>query len=192
MHFTAVVIAHFLAVSAWAGQTGGFHYFRRDNVSAPYAIKPPPLTTDWTYKVGTNPWPEYPRPLVQRSEWQNLNGVWKYQNATSAAEVDNPPFGTTLSSEVLVPSCLESGLSGIQTTYAIWSWFSTTFTTPNWSGQRVLLNFGAVDYEATVFINGKQAGFNRGGYFEFTIDATDYLSSNGTNELCVSRQVHSS
>jgi beta-galactosidase/beta-glucuronidase len=55
----------------------------------------------------------------------------------------------------------------------------------NWIEQRVLLNFGAVDYEATVFINGKQAGFNRGGYFAFTIDVTDYLSTNGHNELYV-------
>jgi beta-galactosidase/beta-glucuronidase len=46
-----------------------------------------------------------------------------------------------------------------------------------------LLNFGAVDYEATVFVNGNQVGFSRGGYFRFTFDATDYLSSNGTNEL---------
>lgn len=54
----------------------------------------------------------------------------------------------------------------------------------NWANQRVLLNFGAVDYEATVYVNGQQVGSNRGGYFRFTIDVTDYVSlSNGTNEL---------
>ena len=77
-----------------------------------YAVKQPPLTTPWTYKAGTNPWPEYPRPQLQRPKWQSLNGIWRYQNASSLNAVDTPPFGQNLSREVLVPSCLESGLSG--------------------------------------------------------------------------------
>lgn len=77
-----------------------------------YTVKEPPLTTDWTYRVGTNPWPEYPRPQLQRAEWRNLNGVWKYQNSSSLDAVHSPPFGHILQHEVLVPSCLESGLSG--------------------------------------------------------------------------------
>lgn len=79
---------------------------------AKYAPKEPPLTTPWTDKVGTNPWPEYPRPQMQRSQWQNLNGVWQYRNASSLSEMKNPPFGQELGQEVLIPSCLESGLSG--------------------------------------------------------------------------------
>ncbi|KAL1641987.1 hypothetical protein SLS61_009870 [Didymella pomorum] len=69
----------------------------------------------------------------------------------------------------------------------LYSWFQTSFDVPSaWpTGNRVLLNFGAVDYEATVFVNGKEVGFHRGGYFEFTFDVTDYLSTNGTNELLV-------
>lgn len=68
----------------------------------------------------------------------------------------------------------------------LYSWYSTSFNVPSsWSGNRVLLNFGAVDYEATVFVNGHKAGFNRGGYFAFTVDITSYLTD-GTNELCVS------
>lgn len=81
--------------------------------AAGYAPKQPPLTTEWTDKVGTNPWPEYPRPQLQRSQWQNLNGVWKYQNASSLDAVQNPPFEQNLGQEVLIPSCLESGLSGM-------------------------------------------------------------------------------
>ncbi|TKA68257.1 hypothetical protein B0A49_08019 [Cryomyces minteri] len=151
-----------------------------------YAVKTPPLTTNWTYSVGTNPWPEYPRPQLQRSQWQNLNGIWTYQNASSLQAVNSPPFGQTLANEVLVPSCLESGLSGIQGNYTLYSWYSTHFKVPsNWTSQRVLLNFGAVDYEATVFINGHNATFHRGGYFAFTVDVTDYLSSSGANELLV-------
>jgi len=86
---------------------------RRQSVNTTaYAVKEPPLTTDWTYKLGTNPWPEYPRPQLQRAEWQNLNGVWTYENASSLDSVNSPPFNQTLASEVLIPSCLESGISG--------------------------------------------------------------------------------
>lgn len=80
--------------------------------TADYALKGPPLTTPWTGKVGTEPWPDYPRPQMQRSEWRNLNGVWQYQNASSLQAIQNPPFGQNLAQSVLVPSCLESGLSG--------------------------------------------------------------------------------
>lgn len=79
---------------------------------AKYSLKQPPLTTPWTDKVGTDPWPEYPRPQLQRPQWQNLNGVWGYQNASGLNAVQSPPFGQQLGQEVLVPSCLESGLSG--------------------------------------------------------------------------------
>jgi len=147
---------------------------------------------DWTtfipqtYEAGTNPWPEYPRPQLRRQQWQSLNGIWTYQNATGLDAVNSPPFSQTLADEVLVPSCLESGLSGIQGNTTIYSWFSTQFSVPpTWTGDRVLLNFGAVDYEATVFVNGKNASFHRGGYFAFTVDVTDHLVGSGTNELYV-------
>jgi hypothetical protein len=81
--------------------------------STKYAVQTAPLTTDWTYKVGTNPWPEYPRPQLATSDWQSLNGIWTYQNTTSLNGA--PPFGQILPNEVLVPSCLESGLSGSNT-----------------------------------------------------------------------------
>ncbi|KXG47047.1 Glycoside hydrolase, family 2, immunoglobulin-like beta-sandwich [Penicillium griseofulvum] len=151
-----------------------------------YSPKQPPLTTPWTNKVGTKPWPEYPRPLLERSAWKNLNGVWKYQSAASLDAVQQPPFGQELAQEVLIPSCLESGLSGIQTDSAFYSWFSTSFkVSPSWKGEQVLLNFGAVDYEATVFVNGQKAGFHRGGYFRFALDVTKYLKFDQQNELLV-------
>lgn len=80
--------------------------------TAKYEPKVPPLDTDWTSKVGTNPWPEYPRPQLERSEWKNLNGIWQYQNAPGLDAVQAPPFGQALTNEVLIPSCLESALSG--------------------------------------------------------------------------------
>lgn len=85
--------------------------------STPYEVKEPPLTTSWTHKVGTNPWPEYPRPQLQRSEWQNLNGIWQYQSASGLDALNSPPTGKNLENEVLVPSCLESGLSGAFVTF---------------------------------------------------------------------------
>ncbi|KAK5174069.1 uncharacterized protein LTR77_001149 [Saxophila tyrrhenica] len=167
-----------------ATTTSAVHIPRHANTTE-YSVKTPPLDTPWTYEVGTNPWPEYPRPLLERSQWKNLNGVWRHQNVSSLDAVNSPPVGQTLENAVLVPSCLESGLSGVQGEYMLYNWYSTEFTVPSdWTGENVLLNFGAVDYEATVFVNGKKAGFNRGGYFAFTLDITSYLTS-GTNELLV-------
>lgn len=80
---------------------------------AKYALQKGPLDTPWTESVGTNPWPEYPRPRLQRALWKNLNGVWQWQNA-SAGSVTAPPTGQALQREVLVPSCLESALSGMR------------------------------------------------------------------------------
>lgn len=148
-----------------------------------YSVQTPPLDTDWTYEVGTDPWPQYPRPKLARSQWQSLNGIWTYANASGKGELGNPPFNRTLSQKVLVPFCLESGLSGVQGENTIYSWYRTMFTVPSkWTGDRVLLNFGAVDYEATVFVNGHYATFHRGGYFAFSVDVTDYLID-GQNEL---------
>jgi len=138
-------------------------------VSSGYAVQKPPLDTPWTYKVGTNPWPEYPRPQRARSAWQSLNGLWSLQNASGAEEVNKLP--DILSGRpILVPSCIESGLSGIQELNHTYAWYTTTFDVPsNWS-DKTLLNFGAADYEATVFVNGKNVSFHRGGYFEWEID----------------------
>jgi hypothetical protein len=178
---------------------------RQDN-NTDYKIGKITLDTPWTDKVGVNPWPEYPRPRLQRSRWKNLNGVWRYRNAAKG-DLDSPPFGQRLEDPVLVPFCLESSLSGknyplyrgdallIYDTGVtgkgpngrIYSWYQTSFEIPSdWPiADRVLLNFGAVDYEATIFVNGQKAGFHRGGYFEFTVDVSPYLSANGTNELFV-------
>jgi hypothetical protein len=151
----------------------------------PYSVKTPPLDTPWTKKVGIHPWPEYPRPQLRRDSWKNLNGIWTYQPGTGDGDADNPPSGS-LAQEVLIPSCIESALSGIQELNVTDMWFATTFSVPkSWSKQSVLLNFEAVDYEATVFINGVKAGFHRGGYFRFTIDATELVKFDEENSLYV-------
>ncbi|KAK7991617.1 Glycoside hydrolase- family 2- N-terminal [Apiospora saccharicola] len=154
-----------------------------------YQVQTPPLDTEWTYKVGTNPWPEYPRPLLQRPQWQNLNGVWKYRRS-SAAEARMAPVNESFANaqDVLVPSCLESGLSGVQDINVTYAMLTRQFTVPrDWAqkGRRIMLNFEAVDYEATVFVNGRRAGFHRGGYWHFNFDVTDLVRPNGTNTLHV-------
>jgi hypothetical protein len=173
----------------------------RQNDDGDYKVVNGTLQTPWTLGVGTNPWPEYPRPRLQRSEWRNLNGVWRYRNGTEG-DISNPPFGQHLEQAVLVPFCLESALSGMITfrtsicdllteitgisgKWHIYSWYQTSFEVPaDWLiKDRVLLNFGAVDYEATVFVNGHNATFHRGGYFEFSVDVTPFLNASGANEL---------
>lgn len=142
-----------------------------------YEVKTPPLTTDWTHKVGTDPWPEYPRPQLQRSKWQSLNGVWKFE-ASEAGQAEKPPSFDALSRDVLVPSCLESGLSGVMEQNITHAWFGSQFEIPEgWQGDsgRIMMHFDAVDYEATVFVNGEKAGFHRGGYYRFGFDVTDLL-----------------
>jgi beta-galactosidase/beta-glucuronidase len=152
--------------------------------AVPYQLSPPPLDTPWTDKVGTKPWPQYPRPQLRRDAWQSLNGIWTYQSAQGAGDVANPP-ALPLKQEVLIPSCIESGISGIQVMGVTHMWFGTNFTIPpRWAdGRRVLLNFEAVDYEATVYVNGAEVGFNRGGYSRFTLDITANIVPNRVNQL---------
>jgi alpha-L-arabinofuranosidase B-like protein/glycosyl hydrolase family 2 len=146
----------------------------------------PPLATPWTSQalVGT-PLPEYPRPQMTRPEWQNLNGEWQLrQSATD----DPPQFNTTLPERINVPFPVESALSGVMrpaNDNRNYLYYRRTFTVPaGWSGRRVQLNFGAVDWQATVWVNGVQVGSHTGGYDAFTFDITDRLNG-GTNELVV-------
>ncbi|KAK2593093.1 hypothetical protein QQS21_009223 [Conoideocrella luteorostrata] len=152
----------------------------------PYKVQKPPLDTDWTYKVGTNPWPEHPRPQLRREDWQNLNGIWTYEGAGQAYQLAGVPQAAALSREIMIPSCVESGLSGVQDLNSTNMWFARTFKVPdNWRGQNVLLNFEAVDYEATVFLNNVKVGHNVGGYFRFTVDITNNVKWGQDNQLFV-------
>lgn len=97
---------------AWlASSTFATTLVQRQNDVGDYKVVDGTLQTPWTDSVGTNPWPEYPRPRLQRSQWKNLNGLWRYRNATEG-DISTPPFGQHLEQTVLVPFCLESALSG--------------------------------------------------------------------------------
>ncbi|KAF3351206.1 hypothetical protein VD0002_g1980 [Verticillium dahliae] len=151
----------------------------------PYKVQKPPLDTPWTYKVGTDSWPEHPRPQLVRDAWQSLNGIWTYQPAEEKKGVKFLP-GRPLEREVLIPSCIESGLSGLQELNVTRMWFATTFKVPaHWERQMVLLHFEAVDYEAKVFVNGERVGSHVGGYSRFSLDVTRHLRPEGANDLLV-------
>lgn len=151
-----------------------------------YEKKEPPLKTPWTDEVGpNNALPEYPRPQMTRDRWRNLNGVWQF---AAAQEGDAPPFGQNLAERVLVPYPIESALSGIKR-HEDRMFYRRTFTVPDgWKvgkKQRLMLNFGAVDYLAVVYVNGQRIGNHRGGYGGFSFDVTDALKKKGQQEVVV-------
>ena len=147
-----------------------------------WQMKQAPLMTPWAFMVDTNaPLPEYPRPQMVRSNWMNLNGIWQFQ---PGATNDPVPTGQTLSSQILVPYPMESAISGVMQ-YSEFSWYRRTFTVPSaWSGKEIILHLDAVDWQATVYVNGQQVGIHKGGYDPFSYDITAYLNG-GVNELIV-------
>ncbi|KAJ3526052.1 hypothetical protein NM208_g11365 [Fusarium decemcellulare] len=151
-----------------------------------YKVQTPPLDTDWTYKVGKDPWPEHPRPQLRREAWKSLNGIWTWKGAEDDGDVENPPDAGRLEREVLVPACIESALSGLQILDVRNMWYETTFEVPkDWEDQKVLLNFEAVDYKSTIFVNGAKKTTHIGGYNRFTIDVTDDVKFGDSNDLLV-------
>jgi hypothetical protein len=145
-----------------------------------------PLLTKWSREVGpTNALPEYPRPQMARETWQNLNGLWDY--AVSGKLEEKAPAAYT--GKILVPYPIESALSGVMKPFLPKDrlWYHRTITIPEaWRGQRVLLHFGAVDWETIVYLNGRELGGHRGGYDAFTFDLTKALKSSEGQELVVS------
>ena len=142
-----------------------------------------PLMTRWAKDVSPEKaLPEYPRPQMVRDKWQNLNGLWQF---AAAKEGDQPPIGKDLSEQILVPFPVESALSGVMR-HEERMWYRRTFQTPaDWKGQHILLHFGAVDFQADIYVNGKNLGQHKGGYDGFTFDITDALKSDGPQELIV-------
>ena len=151
------------------------------NVNA-WQMKQAPLMTPWAYLVDTNaPLPEYPRPQMVRSNWMNLNGIWQFEPTVTNSAV---PIGQTLSNQILVPYPMESAISGVMK-YSAFSWYRRTFTVPaGWSGKHIILHLDAVDWQATVYVNGQLVGIHQGGYDPFSYDITPYLNG-GANELII-------
>ena len=132
------------------------------------------IRTTWAEKIDpNNVLAEYPRPQLERSEWMNLNGLWSY--AITELNAVKP---TTFDGQILVPFAVESALSGVQKTLTKDNllWYERTFTIPaKWANQRVMLNFGAVDWSADVYVNDIFVGNHTGGYAPFSFDITEAL-----------------
>ena len=131
------------------------------------------ILTRWAAQVNPeSPLPEYPRPQLVRSQWKNLNGLWDY--AIGPKEGGQPEVWD---GKILVPFCIESSLSGVgkRITENDALWYRTSFSIPRAWKERVMLNFGAVDWDATVWVNGKEACRHTGGYTSFQVDITPYL-----------------
>ena len=143
------------------------------------------ISSPWAETIDVDHvWNEYPRPLMQRNQWHNLNGLWQY--AITDMQVGKP---TQWDGEILVPFCLESDLSGVAKSLdqnqALW--YRTTFRLPKkWNkNDQIKLNFGAVDWSAEVWVNGTRVGSHTGGYTAFSLDITGAVMRKGDNELVV-------
>ena len=143
------------------------------------------LATRWAAGVTPkNVHREYPRPQLVRPDWLNLNGLWDY--AIRPAAQSGPP--ETFDGEILVPFPAESSLSGVMREVGPKNrlWYRRDFKVPGgWAGKRVLLNFGAVDWQATVWMNGRKVGEHRGGYDPFSFDVTSALTGGGPQQVTV-------
>lgn len=128
------------------------------------------------------PRPEYPRPQFVRPEWQNLNGEWEFEfDDANAGLSEGWSDGRALGRRIVVPFAYQCQLSGIHdpSIHEI-VWYARSFEVPEgWNDRDLLLHFGAVDYRATVWVNGREVGHNRGGHVPFYFDIAPYLQTGG-------------
>jgi beta-galactosidase/beta-glucuronidase len=145
---------------------------------------PGKIRTRWADDVDPNcPLPEYPRPQMSRDDWMNLNGLWEY--AILPRDENEPQ---QFQGHILVPFAVESALSGVGKTLQPDQhlWYHRSFIIPDdWKNERVLLHFGAVDWQAKVWCNGQYVGEHQGGYDPFSFELTTYLRYGTENELVV-------
>lgn len=146
-------------------------------LGADWKPSPGPLSTRWAKDVDPKkPLPEYPRPQMVREQWMSLNGVWDFNPMEKQGTWPN---------KILVPFPVESSLSGYGKMVDGPVWYRRTFAIPEkWKGQRILLHFGAVNWESVVLINGNKIGSHKGGYDAFSFDITESLKD-GENEIVV-------
>ncbi|MBL8762228.1 MAG: hypothetical protein JNL50_13090, partial [Phycisphaerae bacterium] len=156
--------------------------------AAAQVLPKPVITTPWTDKVSQDaPWPEYPRPQLEREAWKSLNGRWMWTPDTREGEITvmTPPASGEFKRQILVPFPIESMLSGVGEHHER-LWYTRSFEVPKeWGGQRVLLNLDAVDWKSVVYLNGKRIGEHTGGYDPFSFDITDALKPGAAQELTI-------
>lgn len=134
------------------------------------------------------PRPEYPRPQFVRDEWVNLNGTWSFEFDFSRSGMDRKLYESKgFDNEILVPFAPQSGLSGVGfKDFIPEMWYHRVISIPeNWKDRNVILHFGAVDYIASVYIDGRIAGRHWGGSSSFDIDITDMVMPGQEHDLVV-------
>jgi beta-galactosidase/beta-glucuronidase len=131
------------------------------------------IKTRWADEINVNSvLPEYPRPVMERTEWMNLNGLWDYAILPAGSSYQQAD------GKILVPFAVESSLSGVQKTLGDKNelWYNRSFSVPaTWKNKRILLHFGAVDWKTDVWVNGVKVGEHTGGYTPFSFDVTPAL-----------------
>lgn len=145
------------------------------------------ITTQWAADVNpANVLPEYPRPQMQRdNKWINLNGLWDYAIIPLSAGKTKPAI---FQGNILVPFAVESALSGVGKTVGKDSvlWYQRKVKIKQAKkNEKLLLHFGAVDWQAEVFVNGKSVVLHEGGYDPFTVDITEALRPGTAQEIAV-------
>lgn len=138
--------------------------------------------------TSAQPKPEHPRPQLFRQNWINLNGTWGFEIDASDSGLERGLVTRELQGEILVPFAPESALSGVEhVDFMEAVWYRHTVTVPQeWAGQRILLHFGAVDHDATVWVNGVEVARHRGGFTPFSADLTGVAEA-GAEALIVVR-----
>lgn len=141
------------------------------------------IKTEWADKIDVNRvLPEYPRPIMERESWSNLNGLWEFA-IRPVGEVAPAKFDGS----ILVPFAVESSLSGVQKELKDNQelWYARSFKVPTaWKGRKVLLHFGGVDWKTDVWVNDVKIGQHTGGFSAFSFDITAALQE-GNNKLVV-------
>ena len=144
------------------------------------------IRTTWADQLDpANPLPAYPRPQMVRQDWMNLNGLWNYAITDASAE------SFDVQGKILVPFAVESSLSGVgkRVSKGEALWYEREFTVPKkWKGRNVLLHFGAVDWQAEVYVNGVLVGEHKGGYDPFSFDVTSALKKSGKQVINIKVQ----
>lgn len=135
----------------------------------------------------TVPRPEYPRPQFRRDDWLCLNGEWEFAIDQGDSGLERGLAGSPLPERILVPFCPESELSGVgHVDFLAAVWYRRVVEIPAaWAGRQVLLHFQAVDYDATVWVNGVEVGRHRGGFGPFSCPLSGVAEPGSTATIVV-------
>lgn len=130
---------------------------------------------------------EYPRPQWQRQRWQSLNGEWQFEIDKSDSGLERGLMNADLNDRILIPFAPESSLSGVEhVDFMEAVWYRRQIEIPgDWTSERIMLNFQAVDYDSTVWVNGTEVGRHRGGSTPFGFDITAALAGNASGTVVV-------